>query len=103
MEEIPCPSCALQEPTTLLSWQEPPDYGSYTVRFDTLRSRRPDDFFGLTTCLETEHGDTETLDATIPAPSRLNYYLIRVRNGCTNGGLLGPDSDGVERSAIVCP
>ena len=84
--------------STALEWTQPADPGGTMVRYDLLRSARPDDWSGGL-CLAV--GATATLAADSAQPTGLFFYLVRARNAC--GGNLGARSDGTLRVAPACP
>jgi hypothetical protein len=90
--------------TTVLSWLPPVETGAIAVRYDTLRSDLPGDFFDAAVCLESDDGDVLTEDGVLPAVGSIFHYLIRAENDCPGGtGAMGTDSAGVPRSGRSCP
>ena len=87
-----------------LDWQPPALPGGQDLRYDTLRSPTASDFHGPAICLETMGSNTETEEFDTPVSGALFHYLIRVTSNCPGSpGTLGPDSDGVPRTGLVCP
>ena len=84
--------------STTLEWTAPADPGGRNVRYDLLRSARPDDW-SASVCLASNTTATSAADAVLPAG--LFSYLVRARDAC--GGNLGARSDGTPRTAPVCP
>jgi hypothetical protein len=83
---------------TAMEWSAPADPGGRNVRYDLLRSARPDDW-SASVCLASGASATSAADAALPAG--LFSYLVRARNAC--GGNLGARSDGTPRTAPLCP
>ena len=75
---------------------------STLVVYDVLRSNDPADFGAAATCLESDDAaNTHALDIETPIPGTVNYYLIRVENGCLTAQL--GDATAGERIARDCP
>ena len=90
--------------TTSLSWTAPVEAGgSIPVRYDTIRSSRPDDFFFIHgTCIEFDDGtDTTSIDTATPDPGQLYHYLVRPQNDCFRLSA-GERSNGQTRVARDC-
>jgi hypothetical protein len=73
---------------TSLTWSAPDEPGtdSGTLVYDTLRSGVASGF-DRATCVETDGGDTSTLDGDEPDPGALFFYLVRAANDCGDGEL----------------
>ena len=91
---------------TVLDWDAPADSGGLlSIVYDVLRSDDPADFVAGAVCLESNDGANRTaVDNSTPSSGQSRYFLVRGENACPTGpGILGYDSDGVERSGRVCP
>ena len=76
--------------------------GTAALLYDVVRSDTPSDFLTSTLCVETDDSDLSALDATIPAPGGVRYYLPRAQNACGEGSL-GTTSAGAPRVGRSCP
>jgi bacillopeptidase F len=99
------PGLTFGSDTSVLSWSPPSpgvaDAGS--VRYDTLRTVRADDFGSAASCIESDDGtDTLTADGDRPPPGVVFSYLVRAENDCGSGSL-GHGFDGLARTARACP
>lgn len=89
------------ESTTDVTWLPPEEPGgtSESLRYDLLRSTRPDDFDAPATCVASAIAMPGTSAEGAPSAGGAWFYLSRARNACPDGvGSLGKDRDG-----RVCP
>lgn len=91
--------------TLYWSWPAEPGSPEGLLRYDTLRSDRPDGFLGDAVCIESDDGpNTTSIDPEIPPVTGLFHYLVRAANPCPDGeGSLGPGPDEREREGRHCP
>jgi hypothetical protein len=88
-----------------LTWAEPENTGGTAPvsMYDMLRSSDPADFgAGSAVCIESDDGDTQAIDADLPAPGAVFAYLARGENVCGEGSL-GTSGSGLQRPGRVCP
>ncbi len=88
---------------TLVRWLEPAIPGATDLRYDVIRSPRPDDFVVGGVCVVSDGLDLDFVDADVPLPGSAYYYLVRAENGCPVAGSLGKNSSGQSRQAVDCP
>jgi hypothetical protein len=90
--------------TTRLHWTRPLDRGGMSLRYDTLRTEYPWDFF-WSECIESDDGPaTESFDSDSIHPTMIYYYLVGARSACPDGeGTLGRSTFGDERRRPACP
>jgi hypothetical protein len=86
-----------------LSWSPPAQGGATQVRYDLIRSGKPDDFVSAASCAAIAIPSLSVSDAATPGLGAALHYLVRARNGCPAVGPLGNRSDGTPRSALLCP
>ena len=84
---------------TRLTWSLP-ESGAPLLRFDTLRASSPDGFVDAL-CLETDGADGFALDAGVPAPGELRYFLVRSENVCGPGGMGPTRKERLDRPTTV--
>jgi hypothetical protein len=92
--------------TARLSWQPPLTVGAVSNTYDTLVSTNVGDFVSSASCLESDGGDTTSVDPIVPVPGTARFYLIRAENGCPGlmgNGPLGKGSNGIARLGRDCP
>jgi len=96
---LPVDDLALDQagPETTLAWSTPADAGANVLRYDLLRSEKPEDF-SAATCVISFEGSSVVTDATLPTD--IFYYLVRIRNACAS--TLGSGSGGVQREGVAC-
>jgi N-acetylneuraminic acid mutarotase len=87
----------------LLDWS----FAGGGVRYDVLRSADAADFVSGAVCLESDDAsDTTAMDAAVPPPGGVFYYLVRGENACPDAlgeGPLGVRSDGQPIQGRACP
>lgn len=88
---------------TEITWAAADPGGAIAPIYDTLRSDDASDFVTAAVCVESDDGDTMTIDTNAPAPGGVFNYLVRAENDCPGAGSLGRDSDGAERPGAACP
>ncbi len=88
---------------TTLRWLPPVEPGG-VLTMHLLRTTDPADFSTATECIDSiQIGGATAIDATLPPPDTVFYYLARARNGCPVGfGSLGVGSDGQPRTGKFC-
>ncbi len=87
--------------SSTLGWNPPAQPGGTVIRYDALRSQLPWRFVTSRTCVEYDGVDTTAMDATVPSPGMIAYYLVRGQNACGLGSA-GNASDGTPRAASDC-
>ena len=94
-----------QEDSQTLAWSAPADPGGITAAYDTLRSGTAGNFGAAAVCVEADDSsDRSSVDAAVPAPGGVYFYLVRAENTCPAGqGSLGTRSDGTPRAGRTCP
>ena len=77
------------------------------VHYDVLRSSNAADFVAGAVCVESDDAtDTTALDAALPPPGTVFFYLVREENACPDAlgtGPLGFRSDGQPIPGRSCP
>jgi N-acetylneuraminic acid mutarotase len=89
-----------------LTWLAPSTAGGTAWTYDTIKSGSPVDFVNGAVCVETNGADTQSTDATQPAPGAALFYLVRAENACPGAlgrGPLGAQSNGTPRTGRDCP
>jgi len=87
-----------------IDWEPPVDPGGAITTY-LVRSANPMGFSAGdgAECIDADSA-TSASDPTTPRPGALLYYLARAENACPAGvGILGYDSEGIERSGRTCP
>ncbi|MBN2384720.1 FG-GAP repeat protein [bacterium] len=82
-----------------LTWSQPDSIGCNQPVYDLIRSTNPADF-SAAQCLVTDEIETTASDDAVPPVGTAYFYLVRIEDCC--GNLLGPDSNGTPRTAVLC-
>ena len=88
-----------------IRWAAPSTPGAFSVDYDLLRTGLKTDFVSSAACVSAGTPLTSAIDADLPPPGQVFYYLVRARNGCpgtTGLGVLGFDSAGSARQGRTC-
>jgi hypothetical protein len=90
--------------TTTTSWFAPADLGgtAASIRYDTVLSKSASNFNLSGSCVESDGGDTVSVDTQTPSSGVTFYYLSRAQNAC-GLGTAGTDSVGTPRAVRTCP